>query len=65
MRILEDGRLQRVRIEFEYESKNFERHGHDPSACDVIVCWVHNWNDCPPNIQVIELKSFIENMSKR
>ena len=65
MRILEDGRLQRVRIEFEYESKNFERHGHDPSACDVIVCWIHNWKDCPPNIQVIELKSFIENMSKR
>ena len=65
MRRLQDGRLQRVRIEFEYESKNFERHGHDPSACDVIVCWVHNWKDCPPNIQVIELKSFIENMSKR
>jgi len=36
MRRLQDGRLQRVRIEFEYENKNFERHCHDPSACDVI-----------------------------
>lgn len=65
MRHLPDGRLQRVRIEFEYESKNFEQHHHDPNQCDVIVCWIHNWRNCPPNLQVIELKSFIESLSGR
>jgi hypothetical protein len=41
------GIWQRVRIEFEYESRNFVRHLHDPEACDLIVCWEHNWPECP------------------
>jgi Homing endonuclease associated repeat len=49
------GKWQDVAIEFEYESKNFLRHGHDPKKCDVIVCWVHNWKECPEGIEVIEL----------
>jgi hypothetical protein len=49
------GKWQRSRIEFEYESKNFLLHGHDPKACDVIVCWRHNWRECPAEIEVIEL----------
>jgi hypothetical protein len=49
------GKWQRCRIEFEYESKNFLRHGHDPKKCDVIVCWRHNWKECPEEIEVIEL----------
>jgi hypothetical protein len=49
------GKWQDVAIEFEYESKNFLRHGHDPKRCDVIVCWVHNWKECPEGIEVIEL----------
>lgn len=53
MRKIDDQRWQRVRIEFEYESRNFLRHGHLPSGCDVIVCWVHNWPECP--VEVIEL----------
>ncbi len=44
-----------LRIEFEYESRNFRDHGHLPEGCDMIVCWVHNWHDCPPHIQVIAL----------
>jgi hypothetical protein len=32
-----------LRIEFEYESRNFERHRHDPQGCDLIVCWRHVW----------------------
>lgn len=48
---------QHVRIEFEYRSKNFFEHGHDPDACDLIVCWIHNWADCP--LEVLELKSTI------
>jgi hypothetical protein len=49
------GKWQRSRIEFEYESKNFLLHGHDPKGCDVIVCWRHNWKECPEEIEVIEL----------
>jgi hypothetical protein len=49
------GKWQYLRIEFEYESKNFKLHGHDPKGCDVIVCWRHNWKDCPAEIEVIEL----------
>jgi hypothetical protein len=49
------GKWQRCRIEFEYESKNFHLHGHDPKGCDVIVCWRHNWKDCPAEIEVVEL----------
>jgi hypothetical protein len=49
------GKWQRSRIEFEYESKNFHLHGHDPKGCDVIVCWRHNWKECPAEIEVIEL----------
>jgi len=64
MQRLPNGRLQRVRIEFEYESKNFEQHNHNPDQCDILVCWIHNWRNCPSNLQVIELKSFIENLSR-
>jgi len=43
-----------VRIEFEFKSSNFRAHGHDPTQCDIIVCWHHNWPEAP--IEVIELK---------
>jgi hypothetical protein len=26
-------------VEFEFESRNFLKHKHDPNGCDVIVCW--------------------------
>jgi hypothetical protein len=54
---VEPGRWQRVRIEFEYESRNFMRHNHDPQGCDLIVCWAHNWPDCP--LDVIELRGVV------
>jgi hypothetical protein len=49
------GKWQYLRIEFEYESKNFKLHGHDPKGCDMIVCWRHNWKECPEGIEVVEL----------
>lgn len=52
---VEPGRWQHFRIEFEYESRNFKDHRHDPEKCDLIVCWRHNWKDCPPHLQVLEL----------
>lgn len=58
------GRWQRVRIEFEFESRNFRDHGHPLDGCDVIVCWRHNWLDCPENIQVVELSTIIKSLAK-
>ncbi len=48
---------ERVRIEFEYQSRNFREHGHDANECVLIVCWEHNWPECP--IEVLELRSAI------
>jgi hypothetical protein len=48
---------QRIRIEFEYESRNFLKHMHDAKECDLIVCWKHNWPECP--IEVLELSTMI------
>jgi hypothetical protein len=42
LRLVDVDRWQPVRIEFEYESRNFLPHLHDPSQCDIIVCWKHN-----------------------
>jgi len=58
------GRWQRVNIEFEYESKNFHDHGHPPSGCDVIVCWRHNWPDCPKHLEVVELSNVIKSVAR-
>jgi hypothetical protein len=54
IREVEPGRWQRVRIEFEYESRNFMHHFHDPTECDLIVCWKHNWAESP--LEVVELE---------
>jgi hypothetical protein len=51
---------ERIRIEFEFQSKNFLDHGHDPAQCDVIVCWEHNWLECP--LEVLELSSAIRDL---
>jgi hypothetical protein len=56
---VEPGRWQYLRIEFEYESRAFQEHGHDPQQCDMIVCWKHNWKGCPPNLQVLELSRIV------
>ena len=36
-RQVEAGKWQRVRIEFEFESRNFRDHGHPPNGCDLIA----------------------------
>ncbi len=57
LRKLANGLWQRWIIEFEFESKEFLKHGHDPRNCDMIVCWKHNWKDCP--VEVLELESVL------
>ena len=52
-----------MRIEFEYNSKNFLEHGHNPDECDIIVCWEHNWKDCP--LEVIELREIIKDLPNK
>ena len=55
---------QRVRIEFEFESREFRDHGHPEDGCDVIVCWRHNWPDCPAHLEVVELASVIKSLAQ-
>jgi hypothetical protein len=55
-------RWQRVHLEFEFESRNFRDHGHSLTGCDVIVCWRHNWPDCPHHLEILELSSLIESL---
>jgi hypothetical protein len=56
---VQPGKWQRVRIEFEYESRNFKIHRHPVDKCDIIVCWRHNWAECPRRIKVVELSEVI------
>lgn len=60
-RIGPDG-WQRVRIEFEFESKNYRDHGHPPDGCDLIVCWRHNWPACPTHLEILELSALIKSL---
>ena len=60
LRTVSGDRLQRVTIEFEFESRNFLRHGHNAAKCDLIVCWENNWADAP--LEVIELKTEIQKL---
>jgi len=46
---------KRVRIEFEYKSRNFN---HDPHKCDWIVCWEDNWPDAPEQLRIVELRKY-------
>jgi hypothetical protein len=52
----EEGWVKRS-VEFEYKSSHFKTHKHDPQKCDIIVCWINDWTDCP--IEVIELKDLV------
>ena len=62
MREVEPGRHQRLPVEFEFESRNFVAHGHPVDGCKLIICWRHNWAECP--VEVLELKSVMEKWRK-
>lgn len=49
-------RGRRQRIEFEFKSSNFKAHGHDPKRCDMVVCWIDDWNRAPPGLDIVELR---------
>ena len=52
-------RWEELRIEFEFESKQFATHGHTPDQVDIIICWRDNWAECPKHIRVIALSTFV------
>ena len=54
---------EKVAIEFEYSSSNFQLHGHDPTQCDIVVCWEHDWESCP--LEVIELRDIIRSLPNK
>jgi predicted RNA-binding protein len=59
-RIEKTDKWERIRIEFEYKSSEFKKHGHSIEGCDLIVCWKHDWKDCP--IEVLELSERIKDL---
>ncbi len=59
MREVARGQWQRLHVEFELESRNFAKHRHPRRGCDLIVCWVHNWPECPANLEVLELSKVL------
>ncbi len=52
-----EGWWERVRVEFELRSSDFLHHGHDPKGCDLVVCWEHDWAECP--VEVLELRALV------
>lgn len=62
-RMIAPERWQRVSIEFEFESRNYRDHRHPLNGCDIIVCWRHNWDDCPKHIEVLELSSVVKSLA--
>jgi len=57
LRLVDEERCQLVKIEFEQESRNFLKHMHKVDECDLIVCWKHNWPECP--LEVVELRELL------
>jgi len=36
---------------------------HPLDGCDGIVCWIHNWSECP--LEVIELRKVVEEIAAK
>ena len=47
---------KRIRIEFEFKSRNFRTQGHPYRKCDWLVCWEHNWPAAPKRLNIVELR---------
>lgn len=60
--IQRDGSNEReLRLEFEFRSSDFRRHGHSARGCDYIVCWEHDWIDIPRRLEgkVMDLRKLV------
>jgi hypothetical protein len=52
--------LVRCLIEYEFASSDYRRHKHPSTGCDLVVCWQHDWPECP--IEVLELQTAIRKL---
>lgn len=43
--LVENPEGQQLRVEFEYDARNFQQHGHNPNDCDLIICWRNSWEN--------------------
>jgi hypothetical protein len=50
------GTWNSCRAEFEFKSSSFKLHKHDPKQCDLIICWEHDWQDCPKEVICLKEK---------
>lgn len=51
------GTWNSCRAEFEYKSSNFKVHKDNPSQCDIVICWEHDWAAC--HLEVLCLKEIV------
>jgi len=51
-----------IKIEFEFKSSDFLKHKHKAEDADMIVCWEHDWQECPKSIEILELKNEINKL---
>ena len=60
---------ERIYIEFEYLASNFIQHNHDPSECNMVVCWKNDLTNVDKKnlhgIEIVELKSLIEELENK
>lgn len=65
IRIKNNGEWVTKSAEFEKNSSDFEKHGHlkdmkhNKKECDMIICWKHDWEEKPRDIEVVELRNEI------
>ena len=57
------GNWNSCKAEFEFKSSSFKYHKHNPRQCNLIICWEHDWQDCP--IEVISLKEKVKEFRQK
>lgn len=53
-------RYEKCLIEYEFDSSDYKKHKHPVTGCDLVVCWKHNWQECP--IKVLSLEEEIKRL---
>lgn len=49
---------ENVKIDFEFKSSDFQKYDTNENESDLIICWIHDWEDCP--IEVLELQAVVK-----
>ncbi|MSR71422.1 MAG: hypothetical protein EXS50_01980 [Candidatus Taylorbacteria bacterium] len=57
------GTFSKCFAEFEFKSSNYRLHKHPIKGCDLVICWEHDWKECP--IEVLELKGLIPKLKRQ